>query len=121
MIQFTTLPELSLYVHLPWCVRKCPYCDFNSHEARESIPEKEYLAALIADLEASLPMVWGRPVVSSFYWPVVHRAFSHPMALPSCCPPFAPESNVCPMPRSRWRQTLVRLKRIDLLDSATRA
>ena len=66
MIQFTTLPELSLYVHLPWCVRKCPYCDFNSHEARESIPEKEYLAALIADLEASLPMVWGRPVVSIF-------------------------------------------------------
>lgn len=61
-----TLPPLSLYVHFPWCVRKCPYCDFNSHEAREGIPDARYLAALIADLEQSLPLVWGRPVVSVF-------------------------------------------------------
>jgi oxygen-independent coproporphyrinogen-3 oxidase len=61
-----SLPPLSLYVHFPWCVRKCPYCDFNSHEAREGIPEARYLAALIADLEQSLPLVWGRPVVSVF-------------------------------------------------------
>jgi len=60
------LPPLSLYVHFPWCVQKCPYCDFNSHEAREGIPEARYLAALIADLEQSLPLVWGRPVVSVF-------------------------------------------------------
>ncbi len=62
----TSLPPLSLYVHFPWCVRKCPYCDFNSHEAREGIPEARYLAALVADLEQSLPRVWGRPVVSVF-------------------------------------------------------
>jgi len=61
-----TLPPLSLYVHFPWCVKKCPYCDFNSHEAREGIPEARYLAALIADLEQSLPLVWGRPIVSIF-------------------------------------------------------
>ena len=65
-IQLTALPELSLYVHLPWCVRKCPYCDFNSHESRADIPEKAYLSALIADLESSLPLVWGRPIVSIF-------------------------------------------------------
>ncbi|MBX3648723.1 MAG: oxygen-independent coproporphyrinogen III oxidase-like protein [Rhodocyclaceae bacterium] len=62
----TTLPPLSLYVHFPWCVRKCPYCDFNSHEARNGIPEAAYLAALIADLEHALPLIWGRPVVSMF-------------------------------------------------------
>ncbi len=62
----TTLPPLSLYVHYPWCVRKCPYCDFNSHEARQDIPEQDYLAALIQDLEQALPHIWGRRVVSIF-------------------------------------------------------
>jgi oxygen-independent coproporphyrinogen-3 oxidase len=61
------LPPLSLYVHFPWCVRKCPYCDFNSHEARGAIPEEAYVAALIADLEAALPQVWGRSVTSIFF------------------------------------------------------
>ena len=57
-------PPLSLYVHWPWCVKKCPYCDFNSHE---SAPQDEaYLAALIADLEAALPAIWNRPVISIF-------------------------------------------------------
>lgn len=60
------LPPLSLYVHVPWCVRKCPYCDFNSHEARGEIPETEYLAALQADLEQALPLIWGRQVVAVF-------------------------------------------------------
>ena len=67
--RLTTLPPLALYVHYPWCVRKCPYCDFNSHEARGglgSIPEDDYLAALIADLEAALPQIWGRRIVSVF-------------------------------------------------------
>src|SRR5213078_3282043 len=59
-------PPLSLYVHIPWCVRKCPYCDFNSHEQRGEIPEREYVDALIADLEASLPDVWGRRIHSIF-------------------------------------------------------
>ena len=62
MIQLTTLPPLSLYLHLPWCVRKCPYCDFNSHEARTSIPQQAYIDALLRDLEHDLPSVWGRRV-----------------------------------------------------------
>lgn len=60
------LPPLSLYIHFPWCVRKCPYCDFNSHEVRAGIPENEYVAALISDLEQSLPRIWGRRIVSVF-------------------------------------------------------
>ena len=62
----SSLPPLSLYVHVPWCVRKCPYCDFNSHELGGDLPEKEYLAALQADLEQALPLVWGRKIVSIF-------------------------------------------------------
>ena len=65
------LPPLSLYVHLPWCIRKCPYCDFNSHALRPEVDaaaqERRYVDALLADLEASLPLVWGRPVVSVFF------------------------------------------------------
>lgn len=59
-------PPLSLYVHVPWCVRKCPYCDFNSHQAEGELPEQEYLAALQADLEQALPLIWGRQVISVF-------------------------------------------------------
>jgi len=59
-MRFASLPPLTLYVHLPWCARKCPYCDFNSHELRDRIPEDEYVDALIADLEQELPSVWGR-------------------------------------------------------------
>ena len=65
-LQLPALPPLSLYVHLPWCLKKCPYCDFNSHEARGEFPEARYLDALRADLEAALPLVWGRPVISVF-------------------------------------------------------
>jgi oxygen-independent coproporphyrinogen-3 oxidase len=74
MFQFTALPPLSLYIHFPWCVRKCPYCDFNSHALRPGsgqavrgeIPEARYVDALLADLEQDLPRVWGRPVRSIF-------------------------------------------------------
>jgi oxygen-independent coproporphyrinogen-3 oxidase len=59
-------PPLSVYVHLPWCLRKCPYCDFNSHEADGEVPEARYLDALRADLEASVPQVWGRSVQTVF-------------------------------------------------------
>jgi oxygen-independent coproporphyrinogen-3 oxidase len=66
-LQLAALPPLSLYVHLPWCLKKCPYCDFNSHEKRSANPPFErYLDALVADLESSLPLVWGRPVHSVF-------------------------------------------------------
>jgi len=70
VLQFASLPPLSLYVHLPWCLKKCPYCDFNSHEWRGGAsepPENAYVDALMADLEASLPLVWGRPVHSIFF------------------------------------------------------
>src|SRR5258706_14347375 len=90
-LQLSALPPLSLYVHLPWCLKKCPYCDFNSHELmaprtpaasaprggvsglgrsgagwRGELPEQRYLDALMADLEASLPLVWGRTIHSVF-------------------------------------------------------
>ena len=67
-LSLAALPPLSLYVHLPWCLKKCPYCDFNSHEWRDggSPPEQRYLDALRADLEAALPFVWGRRVISVF-------------------------------------------------------
>ena len=66
-LQLRALPPLALYIHVPWCARKCPYCDFNSHEARGAVPEERYVAALIADLEHALPSVWGRRVYSAFF------------------------------------------------------
>ena len=66
-LQFAALPPLSLYVHLPWCLKKCPYCDFNSHEMRaQDLPEQRYIDAVMADLEAALPLVWGRTIHSIF-------------------------------------------------------
>jgi putative oxygen-independent coproporphyrinogen III oxidase len=70
-LRLPSLPPLSLYIHLPWCLKKCPYCDFNSHEvtgggALQQDTEQRYLQALIADLEMSLPLVWGRRVHSIF-------------------------------------------------------
>lgn len=66
MFQFSALPPLSLYIHLPWCVRKCPYCDFNSHALKDELPEAAYVEALLRDLEQDLPRIWGRRVVSVF-------------------------------------------------------
>ena len=66
-LQLAALPPLSLYVHLPWCLKKCPYCDFNSHEKPGGeLPEKRYVDALMADLEAALPLIWGRGIHSIF-------------------------------------------------------
>jgi putative oxygen-independent coproporphyrinogen III oxidase len=66
-VNFQALPPLSLYIHIPWCVRKCPYCDFNSHEVHGAFPEQEYVAALIRDLELALPLIWGRKVYTVFF------------------------------------------------------
>jgi putative oxygen-independent coproporphyrinogen III oxidase len=70
LLQLPSLPPLSLYIHLPWCIKKCPYCDFNSHESKSGllsqVTEQRYLDALIADLNAALPLIWGRPVHSIF-------------------------------------------------------
>ncbi len=66
-LQLAALPPLSLYVHLPWCLKKCPYCDFNSHEVGpKQVPEQAYLEALMTDLEAALPLIWGRSVQTVF-------------------------------------------------------
>ncbi len=74
-VRFEALPPLSMYVHVPWCVRKCPYCDFNSHEPRAQtgagangeIPADAFVDAALRDLELALPMVWGRPVHTVFF------------------------------------------------------
>src|SRR5687768_16403129 len=65
-LRFDSLPPLSLYVHLPWCVRKCPYCDFNSYEARGALPDLEYTDALLRDLRSELPLAQGRPIETVF-------------------------------------------------------
>ncbi len=70
LLQLPSLPPLSLYIHLPWCIKKCPYCDFNSHESKNGLlsddTEQRYTHALMADIEAALPLVWGRTVHSIF-------------------------------------------------------
>ena len=66
VFNFTNLPPLSLYIHFPWCVQKCPYCDFNSHELKKELDEKKYIEALISDLEQELPLFWGRSISSIF-------------------------------------------------------
>ena len=65
-VRLKALPPLALYVHIPWCVRKCPYCDFNSHERAGELPEKAYVEKLLLDLEGHLPSVWGRRLSSVF-------------------------------------------------------
>jgi putative oxygen-independent coproporphyrinogen III oxidase len=72
------LPPLSLYVHIPWCIRKCPYCDFNSHQIGEDIPEAEYVAALRQDLQQDLPLVQGRKLRSIFFGGGTPSVFTAP-------------------------------------------
>lgn len=67
MPTFTVAPPLSLYIHLPWCVRKCPYCDFNSHEMKDALPEALYVSTLLQELDAYLPLIGNRPIISIFF------------------------------------------------------
>ena len=66
MFNLTALPPLSLYIHIPWCVKKCPYCDFNSHKSPDLLPENDYIDALIRDLEQEVPNIWGRNIKTVF-------------------------------------------------------
>ena len=65
--RLSALPPLALYIHIPWCIKKCPYCDFNSHTARDALPEERYIEALARDLESALPLIWGRGIHSIFF------------------------------------------------------
>lgn len=67
MLNFTKPLPLSLYIHIPWCVKKCPYCDFNSHAAPQSLPEQLYISALLQELESHLPLIQQRPITSIFF------------------------------------------------------
>ena len=78
------MPPLSLYVHLPWCISKCPYCDFNSYAAPAQLPEARYVQALLADLELDAPLIQGRELRSIFLV-VAPRACSNQTRLPGCC------------------------------------
>ncbi|MDK4536167.1 radical SAM family heme chaperone HemW [Kingella kingae] len=62
----TALPPLSLYIHIPWCIQKCPYCDFNSHKIKTTLDENAYIQALLTDLQSELPYFWGRPIDTIF-------------------------------------------------------
>ena len=98
-LALSSLPPLSLYVHVPWCVRKCPYCDFNSHALVGELPEADYLAALQHDLEQALPLVWGRKVISVFLGggtPSLLSAASldRLLAMVRACLPLLPEAEI---------------------------
>jgi len=96
---FSSLPPLSVYVHVPWCLRKCPYCDFNSHALAGALPETPYLDALAADLEQALPLVWGRKVVSVFIGGgtpslLSAAALDRLLALLRTCLPLLPDAEI---------------------------
>ena len=98
-LAFKGPPPLALYIHVPWCVQKCPYCDFNSHEARGDIPEAAYLDALLADAESALPLVWGRPVETVFFGGgtpslLSPEAVDHLLARLRALLPFAPLAEI---------------------------
>ena len=115
------LPPLSLYVHIPWCVRKCPYCDFNSHEKRGDLPEDEYVDALVADLEASLPDVWGRRAAHDLH----RRRHAEPLRARVDRPPAHRDAHAharsIPTPRSRWKPIPARSRSSASAASARRA
>jgi hypothetical protein len=103
LFHFTVLPPLTLYIHLPWCVRKCPYCDFNSHQVKDAVPEQAYVEALIADLEQDLPLVWGRTLEAIFIGGGTPSLFS-PAAIDRLLGAVRARLPD-PAPRSPWKPT----------------
>ena len=101
--RFAALPPLALYVHIPWCLRKCPYCDFNSHEAKGDAPEAAYVDALIEDLELALPSIWGRKVFSVFIGGGTPSLFSA-AAIDRLLAGIRARVPSHRTPRSRWRR-----------------
>ena len=98
-VSLRTLPPLAVYVHIPWCVRKCPYCDFNSHELRGELPEQRYVAALTSDLEHALPFIWGRRVHSIFFGGgtpslLSARALDQILSTIRACVPLSPDAEI---------------------------
>ncbi len=65
-LNLNQLPPLSLYIHMPWCIEKCPYCDFNSHKLKDNLPEKEYIDCLLQDFDHAIPLIWGRSIQTIF-------------------------------------------------------
>ncbi len=101
--RFAALPPLALYVHVPWCIRKCPYCDFNSHEAKGELPEDAYVDALLSDLEFALPSVWGGGS-SRCSSAAARPASSAPPRSTACCPACGRGCRLRRTPKSRWRR-----------------
>ena len=119
------LPPLGLYVHFPWCVSKCPYCDFNSHALRDALPEARYVDALLADLEAEVvadpalaPAGARSPACS---WAAARRACSRPRRSAACSRARAAACRSRPTSRSRWRPTPARSSAVASPDIAAPA
>jgi putative oxygen-independent coproporphyrinogen III oxidase len=96
MLNLTALPPLSLYIHIPWCVKKCPYCDFNSHNKPNQLPEAEYIDCLISDLEVALPLIWGRSIRSIFIGGGTPSLFS-PQSIDRLLQAVRSRTNLSPM------------------------
>ncbi|HLX52594.1 MAG TPA: radical SAM family heme chaperone HemW [Aquella sp.] len=96
MLNLNALPPLSLYIHIPWCIKKCPYCDFNSHNKPHQLPEDEYINCLIQDLENALPLIWGRSIRSIFIGGGTPSLFS-PQSIERLLQAVRSRTNLSPM------------------------
>ena len=124
-LMLPALPPLSIYVHLPWCLKKCPYCDFNSHEVRtantlEDALQNRYIDALILDAESALPLVWGRPIHSIFMGGGTPSLFA-PAQIERLSPPCARVFRSRQIVKSHWKPIPALFKKTVLPPTAPRA